>query len=123
MLAEDAKHFVGRRAVDAAIAQHSRIMQAAAGVSLSAEQEAAIRRVTAAERLSVVVGFAGADKSTLLAAARSDWERAGYQVIGAALSGKAAASSKTLRALCAGYGLPVRRKACQGREGRSSLTP
>ena len=91
MLAEDAKHFVGKRVVDAAILERSRIMQASAGASLSAEQEATIRHVTGAERLSVVVGFAGAGKSTLLAAARSAWEREGYQVIGAALSGKAAA--------------------------------
>ncbi|HMR34586.1 MAG TPA: AAA family ATPase, partial [Geminicoccaceae bacterium] len=91
MLAEDAKHFVGRRVVDAAIAERDRIMQASAGASLSAEQEAAIRHVTGAERLSVVVGFAGAGKSTLLAAARSAWQREGYRVIGAALSGKAAA--------------------------------
>lgn len=91
MLAHDAQHFVGRREVDAAIIEQSRMMQASVGASLSAEQEAAIRHVTRAERLSVVVGLAGAGKSTLLAAARDAWERAGYQVMGAALAGKAAA--------------------------------
>lgn len=91
MLAEEKKHFVDRRVVDAAIAEQSRSMQATVGATLSAEQEAAIRHVTGAERLSLVVGLAGAGKSTLLAAARDAWERAGYQVVGAALAGKAAA--------------------------------
>ncbi|PYE43615.1 Ti-type conjugative transfer relaxase TraA [Rhizobium sp. PP-F2F-G20b] len=57
---------------------------------LSGEQQAAIEHVTGPERIAVVVGYAGAGKSTMLTAAREAWQRQGYQVQGAALSGKAA---------------------------------
>lgn len=57
---------------------------------LADEQLAAVKHVTGPERAAVVVGLAGAGKSTMLAAAREAWESAGYRVRGAALSGKAA---------------------------------
>jgi Ti-type conjugative transfer relaxase TraA len=57
---------------------------------LSEEQRRAVQHITGPEQCSVVVGFAGAGKSTMLAAAKDAWEAGGYKVYGAALSGKAA---------------------------------
>ncbi|MFN7025829.1 MAG: Ti-type conjugative transfer relaxase TraA [Pseudorhizobium sp.] len=57
---------------------------------LSDEQGIAIRHITGPEQIAAVVGFAGADKSTMLAAARDAWQRQGFRVHGAALAGIAA---------------------------------
>ncbi|MDQ4419829.1 Ti-type conjugative transfer relaxase TraA [Sphingobium sp. DEHP117] len=60
------------------------------GLVLTGEQRAALEHVTSGHGLGVVVGYAGTGKSAMLGVAREAWERAGYEVRGAALSGIAA---------------------------------
>jgi Ti-type conjugative transfer relaxase TraA len=59
---------------------------------LSAQQREAFEHVTGQGDLAVVVGIAGAGKSTMLDSARRAWEAAGYSVKGASLAGIAAES-------------------------------
>jgi len=60
------------------------------GQKLTDEQRAAFEHVTGSHGLALVVGRAGAGKSTMLEYARHAWEGAGFNVIGAAFSGRAA---------------------------------
>jgi Ti-type conjugative transfer relaxase TraA len=64
--------------------------QRIANAGLSEEQRLAVEHITGPEQIAAVIGFAGAGKSTMLAAARDAWEVQGYRIHGAALAGKAA---------------------------------
>jgi Ti-type conjugative transfer relaxase TraA len=91
---------------------------ARSGAGLSAEQRGALKHVTSARDLAVVVGYAGTGKSTMLGVAREMWESIGYEVRGAALSGIAAEN------LEAGSGIASRTLASlehQWRQGRELL--
>ena len=59
-------------------------------LSLGSQQQEALAHITGKSDLAIVVGYAGTGKSTMLGVARDEWERAGYNVRGAALSGIAA---------------------------------
>ena len=61
---------------------------------LSDEQQAAVRHLTGDEQIVAVRGFAGAGKSTILAAAREAWERQGFRVRGASLGAVAVENLK-----------------------------
>ncbi|WP_112384228.1 Ti-type conjugative transfer relaxase TraA [Sphingomonas carotinifaciens] len=84
-LAHSGDHGVGDR-------QRAGALEAAEGrgLVLSGEQRDAFDHITAKQGLASVVGYAGTGKSAMLGVAREAWEREGYQVRGAALSGIAA---------------------------------
>jgi Ti-type conjugative transfer relaxase TraA len=87
--------------------------------TLGREQVLAFRHVTQAQDLSVVVGYAGTGKSTMLGEARAVWEAEGFHVRGAALSGIAAEQ------LEAGAGIAsrtVHSLLFQWEQGREALT-
>ncbi|MEA1086409.1 Ti-type conjugative transfer relaxase TraA [Sphingomonas sp. CD22] len=84
-LAGRGEYGVADRHRDAAIGVAS-----AKGLVLSGEQRDAFDHVTGNAGLASVVGYAGSGKSAMLGVAREAWEREGYTVRGAALSGIAA---------------------------------
>ncbi|ARR57742.1 Ti-type conjugative transfer relaxase TraA (plasmid) [Rhizorhabdus wittichii DC-6] len=90
------------------------------GLVLGKEQQAALEHITGRNDLAIVVGYAGTGKSAMLGVARDEWERAGYTVRGAALSGIAAEN------LEGGSAIPSRTIASleyQWGQGREQLGP
>jgi len=88
------------------------------GMNLSGEQRDAFDHVTGGRDLASVVGYAGSGKSAMLGVARDAWEREGYNVRGASLSGIAAEN------LEAGSGIQSRTIASleyQWKQGRELL--
>src|SRR3546814_819970 len=85
LMAERERHSTAEKARETALTSTE-----TRGLALSGEQRAAFDHATDGGGLSVVVGYAGTGKSAMLGVAREAWERAGYEVRGAALSGIAA---------------------------------
>jgi Ti-type conjugative transfer relaxase TraA len=85
LMAERERHRVDEKGRAAALASAE-----GRGLKLIGEQREAFEHVTGEQGLSVVVGYAGTGKSAMLGVAREAWERAGFDVRGAALSGIAA---------------------------------
>ena len=114
MLATSERHGVAgqnrRAALDGA---------AGRGMILSGEQRDAFDHVTGDTGLASVVGYAGSGKSAMLGVARDAWQREGYNVRGASLSGIAAEN------LEAGSGISSRTIASleyQWKHGREQLS-
>ncbi len=80
-LSQRSSHGVRQVVLEGVFSRHQR---------LSDEQKLAIAHVAGGERITAVIGRAGAGKTTMMKAAREAWEAAGYRVVGAALAGKAA---------------------------------
>ncbi|MGI5330978.1 AAA family ATPase [Actinomadura nitritigenes] len=85
--------------------------EATRGFALSGEQRAVVERLTGGgHAVDAVIGVAGAGKTTLMAAARSAWNAAGYTVRGAttaavaaqALATEGGIGSQTIASLLAG---------------------
>ncbi len=113
MLATSERHGVAGRHRDAALDN-----AAERGLILSGEQRDAFDHVTGQRDLASVVGYAGSGKSAMLGVARDAWEREGYTVRGASLSGIAAEN------LEAGSGITSRTIASleyQWKQGREVL--
>lgn len=89
-LYQNKSHGVHPDFVSKAIAGQNKELKTKFGGKLSSEQVVAIQHITDSKRLSTLIGYAGAGKSTALKAAREAWEEQGYKVHGAALAGKAA---------------------------------
>ncbi len=90
------------------------------GLVLGGQQQTALTHIRTSGDLAIVVGYAGTGKSAMLGVARGEWERAGYQVRGAALSGIAA------EGLEGGSGIASRTIASmeyQWGQGRELLSP
>jgi len=72
------------------VSMSSRTEVMAGQAQISDEQSVGLERITGDERLAIIVGRAGAGKTTMMKAAREVWEASGYRVVGGALAGKAA---------------------------------
>jgi Ti-type conjugative transfer relaxase TraA len=114
MLATSERHGVADQSRNAALDG-----AAERGMVLSGEQRDAFDHVTGSTDLASVVGYAGSGKSAMLGVARDAWEREGYNVRGASLSGIAAEN------LEAGSGITSRTIASleyQWKQGREQLS-
>lgn len=63
---------------------------------LSSDQQSAIRHMVSDGQLKVIVGYAGAGKTTSLEVAKEIWSSSGYRIVGAAPTGRAAANLEAL---------------------------
>ena len=76
--------------VGAGMVEQAAVIAARGGLTLGAEQRAALEHVTGGADVALVVGYAGTGKSAMFSVARAAWAQSGYRVQGVALSGIAA---------------------------------
>jgi ATP-dependent exoDNAse (exonuclease V) alpha subunit len=87
-LSTQQSHLVKAEEIEKALMQTDQKFKAQGG--LSEDQKEALRHLTKGDRLSCIVGYAGAGKSAILEAAKEAWEASGYRVYGLSPFGKAA---------------------------------
>jgi len=97
-LAKNQSHAVDQHAVHRAIynLNHKLAREIDGTARLSSEQTETLKHITEAKQLSILVGVAGAGKTTILEGAKQAYEASGYRVVGAAPSGIAAAGLKDI---------------------------
>ena len=97
-LANTSSHMVDGHTVHRAIFNlNTKLSEETNGIaSLSNEQVNTLKHITNDKQLSLVVGVAGAGKTTIMAGAKEAYESQGYRVRGAAPSGIAAADLKEI---------------------------
>ncbi|KKI20354.1 Ti-type conjugative transfer relaxase TraA [Sphingomonas sp. Ag1] len=86
------------------------------GLVLSGEQRDAFDHITKSRGLASVIGYAGTGKSAMLGVAREAWEREGYQVRGATLSGIAAENLEGGSGICSRTIASLEHGWAQGRD-------
>jgi Ti-type conjugative transfer relaxase TraA len=86
------------------------------GLALGGDQQTALTRILKGPDLANVAGYAGTGKSTVLGVARDGWERAGYRVRGAALSGIAAENLEAGSGIASRTIASLEHQWAQGRE-------
>jgi Ti-type conjugative transfer relaxase TraA len=86
------------------------------GLVLGGDQEAALTRILSGPDIANVVGYAGTGKSAMLGLARGQWQRAGYNVRGAALSGIAAENLEAGSGIASRTLASLEHRWAQGRE-------
>lgn len=91
MQAASVDHAVKRDVVEKELRAYAADVNAKSGYELGDDQEGGIRHVTAGANLTLINGFAGTGKSTLMTGANRIWEAEGKTVTGMAISGVAAA--------------------------------
>ena len=111
VLAERSGHGLTAATLDRAIAA-----AASEGLKLGSEQEAALRHIGGSRDLAIVTGYAGTGKSAMLSVARDGWEKDGYRVQGAALSGIAAENLESGSGIAARTIASLEHQWAQGRE-------
>ncbi|MBN9344433.1 MAG: hypothetical protein BGO76_09015 [Caedibacter sp. 38-128] len=87
-LSKAKSHEVNNNTINTVITKFNQKLSKHGG--LSPDQKKALYHITSSNRLSCIVGYAGAGKTTALEAAKEIWEAEGYKVYGLAPTGRAA---------------------------------
>lgn len=105
-----------RHVVPVAMKERALHAAQARGLILSDAQRSAFDHITSPRDLAHVIGYAGTGKSAMLGVARDAWEKSGYKVQGAALSGIAAENLENGSAIASRTIASLEHSWAQGRD-------